>query len=92
MGEGDRPEPAATQPQKLTPPTVLALTLFVTQHLYSWDWIHVLTVVLPGGLALTFTYLWKRSLMVNVIIHGGINFPFLVAAFFYPCWPHTCSL
>jgi membrane protease YdiL (CAAX protease family) len=62
----------------------LTLTLFVLQHLYSWDWIHVLTVVLPGGLALTLTYLWKRSLMVNVIIHAGINFPFLVAAVFLP--------
>jgi len=62
----------------------ITLTLFVVQHLFSWDWIHVLTVVIPGGLALTLTYLWKRSLMFNVIIHAGINAPFLVAAIFLP--------
>ncbi len=55
--------------------TVLAFTLL---HLFGWDWIHVLTAVLPGSIMLTLFYLWRRSLALNVIIHAIINAPLLL--------------
>lgn len=55
--------------------TVPAFTFF---HLFGWDWIHVLTAVLPGGIMLTLFYLWKRNLALNVIIHAIINAPLLL--------------
>jgi membrane protease YdiL (CAAX protease family) len=55
--------------------TMLAFTLL---HLLSWDWIHVLTVVLPGSIMITLLYLWKRSLAFVVIVHAIINAPLLL--------------
>jgi membrane protease YdiL (CAAX protease family) len=55
--------------------TVLAFTLL---HLFAWDWIHVLTVVLPGGIFLMLFYLWRRNLALNVLIHGIMNAPLLL--------------
>jgi membrane protease YdiL (CAAX protease family) len=54
--------------------------LFTIQHLGGWDWIHVLTIVLPGAIALTLIYVWRRSLMFNVIVHAMVNLQFLIAA------------
>jgi membrane protease YdiL (CAAX protease family) len=55
--------------------TLLAFTLF---HWLTWDWIHVLTMVFPGGLLLTLLYLWRRSLAFVVIVHGIVNAPLLL--------------
>jgi membrane protease YdiL (CAAX protease family) len=38
---------------------LIAAFLFTIQHLFGWDWIHVLTVVFPGAIILTLTYLWR---------------------------------
>lgn len=55
----------------------ISVFLFIILHLFGWDWIHVLTVVLPGGLLLTGLYLWRRSLWFVVVIHAVINLPLL---------------
>jgi membrane protease YdiL (CAAX protease family) len=51
---------------------------FAILHIFGWDWIHVLTAVLPGSIMLTLFYLWKRSLALNVIIHAVLNAPLLL--------------
>jgi membrane protease YdiL (CAAX protease family) len=61
--------------------TILAFTLL---HLFGWDWIHVLTAVLPGAILLTLFYLWRRNLALNVIIHAIINAPLLVLPLLAP--------
>lgn len=61
--------------------TVLAFTAL---HLFGWDWIHVLTAVLPGGIMLTLFYLWRRNLALNVMIHAIINAPLLLLPLLAP--------
>lgn len=61
--------------------TVPAFTLL---HLFGWDWIHVLTAVLPGTILLTLFYLWRRNLALNVIIHAVINAPLLLLPLIEP--------
>jgi membrane protease YdiL (CAAX protease family) len=53
-------------------------------HLFGWDWIHVLTVVLPGGIMLTLFYLWRRNLALNVMIHAIMNAPLLLLPLLAP--------
>jgi membrane protease YdiL (CAAX protease family) len=62
----------------------LTLVAFSVLHLLAWDWVHVLTVVLPAGAMLTVFYLWRRSLLFVVVIHGIVNFPLLVLPFIAP--------
>lgn len=57
---------------------LIALVAFGLLHSLSWDWIHVLTVALPGSLVLTLVYLWRRNLATVVIIHGILNAPLLL--------------
>jgi uncharacterized protein len=61
--------------------TMLAFTFL---HLFAWDWIHVLTAVLPGSILLTLFYLWRRSLALNVLIHAIINAPLLLLPLLAP--------
>ena len=61
--------------------TIVAFSLF---HIFGWDWIHVLTAVLPGGIMLTLFYLWQRSLALNVIIHAVMNAPLLLLPLIAP--------
>jgi len=61
--------------------TMLAFTLL---HLFGWDWIHVLTAVLPGSIMLTLFYLWRRSLALNVLIHGIMLAPLLLLPLLEP--------
>jgi len=61
--------------------TVVAFTLL---HLLAWDAVHVLTVVFPAGVALTALYLWRRSLLFVVVVHGVINAPLLLFPFIAP--------
>lgn len=56
----------------------ITLAAFTALHLLGWDWIHVVTVVLPGGVVLTLFYLWRRSLALNVIVHAIILVPLLI--------------
>ena len=61
--------------------TIIAFTVL---HLLSWDWIHVLTVVLPASIIITLLYMWKRSLAFVVIIHAVINAPLLLLPIIEP--------
>lgn len=61
--------------------TVLAFSLL---HLFGWDWIHVLTAVLPGGILITLFYLWRRNLALNVLMHGVMNAPLLLLPLLEP--------
>jgi membrane protease YdiL (CAAX protease family) len=58
--------------------SIITLLVFTLLHLLGWDWIHVLTVVLPGGILLTLFYLWRRNLALNVIIHAILLMPLLI--------------
>jgi membrane protease YdiL (CAAX protease family) len=61
--------------------TVLAFSFL---HLTGWDWIHVLTFVLPIAIPVTLIYMWRRSLLTVVIIHGILNAPLLVLPLIAP--------
>ncbi len=37
-----------------------------------------MTLVVPAGAALTLLYLWRRSLLFVVVVHGIINAPLLL--------------
>lgn len=63
---------------------LISALLFTVQHFFGWDWIHILTIVLPGAIVLTLIYLWRRSLMINVIIHAMFNLPILITAMALP--------
>lgn len=63
---------------------LITLAAFTALHLFGWDWIHVLTAVLPGGLALTLFYMWRRNLALNVLIHAVINAPLLLIPLLAP--------
>ena len=57
---------------------LITMLAFTSLHLFGWDWIHVLTAVLPGSIMLTLFYLWRRNLALNVIVHAIINAPLLL--------------
>ena len=64
--------------------SLITLFAFVVLHLFGWDWIHVLTVVLPGGIMFTLFYLWRRNLALNVMIHAIMNAPLLLLPLLAP--------
>ena len=57
---------------------LITMVAFTVLHLFGWDWIHVVTAVLPGSIMLTLFYLWQRNLALNVIAHATINAPLLL--------------
>jgi membrane protease YdiL (CAAX protease family) len=59
---------------------LIPLIAFVLPHLLSWNTAHVVGVVIPLGLALTGLYVWKRSLIVNMIAHTLIDLPLVFIA------------
>jgi CAAX protease family protein len=63
---------------------VITMLAFVLLHWLTWDWIHVLTVVLPGGILMTLLYLWRRSLSFVVIVHAILNAPLLLLPLIAP--------
>jgi membrane protease YdiL (CAAX protease family) len=63
---------------------LITMVAFTLLHLLSWDWIHVLTMVLPGSIMLTLLYLWRRSLAFVVIVHAIINAPLLLLPLLAP--------
>ena len=63
---------------------LITMVAFTLLHLLSWDWIHVLTAVLPGSIMLTLLYLWRRSLAFVVIVHAIINAPLLLLPLLAP--------
>jgi membrane protease YdiL (CAAX protease family) len=63
---------------------LITMVAFTPLHLLSWDWIHVLTAVLPGSIMLTLLYLWRQSLAFVVIVHAIILAPLLLLPLFAP--------
>lgn len=63
---------------------IIALMLFVVLHGFAWDWIHLLTVVLPFGAVATWLYLWRRSLLLMALFHGIVNIPILLLPILAP--------
>jgi len=57
--------------------SVLAFTL---PHVVNWNITHVIGVVLPLGLILSWLYLWKRNILFNIIVHIVINLPLVFIA------------
>jgi hypothetical protein len=57
---------------------------FTVLHLFGWDWIHVLIVVLPGGITLTLFFWWRRILALNVMIHAIMLAPLLLVPLLAP--------
>ena len=64
--------------------SLIALVAFTALHLFGWDWIHVLTAVLPGAIMLTLYYSWRRNLALNVMIHAIMNVPLLLLPLLAP--------
>jgi len=64
--------------------SLITIVAFTVLHLFGWDWIHVLTVVLPAGVMITLFYLWRRNLALNVMIHAIMNAPLLLLPLLAP--------
>jgi len=64
--------------------SLITIVAFTVLHLFGWDWIHVLTAVLPGGIMFTVFYVWRRNLALNVMIHAIINAPLLLLPLLAP--------
>jgi membrane protease YdiL (CAAX protease family) len=47
---------------------LICLTVFTWRHLETWGWLH-LVIAGFGGVMLTALYLWRRSLVCNMIAH-----------------------
>lgn len=62
------------------PGAVLGLAAFVVLHAGAWNAAHVLGVVLPLGIVLTGLYLWRRDLVLVMIVHAVIDAPLVVMA------------
>jgi uncharacterized protein len=63
---------------------VITLLAFALLHLFTWDWIHVLTLGLPASILLTLLYLWRRSLAFVVIVHAVLLAPLLILPLLAP--------
>ncbi len=59
------------------PGIILSLTVFCLLHVNTWNLVHILGVVLPLGLILTFVYLKTKNLIFIMIVHFMIDFPLL---------------
>jgi membrane protease YdiL (CAAX protease family) len=57
---------------------LITLLAFAVLHVLTWDWIHVVTLVLPAAVLLTLLYLWRRNLAFVVISHAVLNAPLLL--------------
>jgi uncharacterized protein len=57
---------------------------FTAFHLLAWDWLHIATVVFPASVLLTLVYLWKRSLVWVMVIHGIMAAPLLLLPLIAP--------
>ena len=69
---------------KLTGKSVIAVVIsviaFTLPHLLNWNIVHVVGVVLPLGLILSWIYLWKRNILFNMIVHIVIDLPLVFIA------------
>lgn len=56
------------------------LVVFIVCHLGNWNLAHIIGVVVPMGLILSLVYLWRRNLLVNMIVHFVVDAPLIVIA------------
>lgn len=59
---------------------VVSMTAFVLPHLFTWNMVHLIAVVIPLGLILSWLYIWKRNLVFNIIVHIVIDLPLVFIA------------
>jgi membrane protease YdiL (CAAX protease family) len=58
----------------------VSVLAFALPHILNWNITHVVGVVLPLGLILTWLYLWKRNIIFNMIVHIVIDLPLVFIA------------
>jgi len=58
----------------------ISLAVFTAIHVPNWGVAHSIGVVLPLGVALTVLYLWKRNVLLVIIVHFIIDAPLIVLA------------
>ena len=58
----------------------VSVLAFALPHILNWNVTHVLGVVLPLGLILSWLYLWKRNILFNMIVHVVIDLPLVFIA------------
>ncbi|MDX1379276.1 MAG: CPBP family intramembrane glutamic endopeptidase, partial [Anaerolineales bacterium] len=59
---------------------VISVLAFTLPHILNWNITHVIGVVLPLGLILSWLYLWKRNIIFNMIVHIVIDLPLVFIA------------
>ena len=63
---------------------VITMLSFTVLQLFGWDWIHVVTLVLPAAILITLVYMWRRSLAFVVITHLILDAPLLILPLLAP--------
>jgi membrane protease YdiL (CAAX protease family) len=58
----------------------VSVLAFALPHILNWNIAHVVGVVLPLGLILSWLYLWKRNIIFNMIVHIVIDLPLVFIA------------
>ena len=58
---------------------LLPLALFALAHVGSWGWTHLIVAAF-GGAMLTWLYVWKRNLWVNIVAHVLVDGVALLSA------------
>lgn len=58
----------------------VSVATFVLVHLAAWNWTHIVAVVLPLGIVLSGIYVWKRNLILNMVVHTLIDLPLVFMA------------
>ena len=59
---------------------IISVIAFTLPHLLNWNITHVIGVVLPLGIILSWLYLWKRNIVFNMIVHIVIDLPLVFIA------------
>jgi membrane protease YdiL (CAAX protease family) len=62
----------------------ISMLAFAVFHIFGWDWVHVLTLVLPGSILITGLYMWRKSLWFVVVVHALIDIPLLLLPLLAP--------
>lgn len=57
---------------------ILSLISFICIHASGWNLAHIVGVVLPLGIILTWLYLWRRNLWFVIIVHTVIDLPLVL--------------
>lgn len=64
---------------------IVSLVIFSILHL-GWGWAHVIAVFITG-LIFAYLYIWKRNLILNILVHFFPDFIFVLIAPFIPPSP-----